>query len=311
MKIIVTGASGRIGEALIKYLLRHTDFNLVLNYRKETSVPLEATSNKRCDIVIGDIEEFETITSIFATQAPVLIHLASEINRSEPEKSWFDSLVNQTQSTVSIIDYLKSYRYPCHIIFPSSGGTVYYGNQKTPYRENFPVTGCSPYAIHKILIENYLKLLSSYNSNITCNVLRISNPYGMNARYKKKQGFIDILIDRAKNNLPIDIWSSLDTIRDYIYIDDLNDAILKSIYHIDKFQIFNIGSGVGSSLSEVIACVEKTSRKKVNFITKWDENNIFYPRYNVLDISKAKNILRWTPKYDLASGINAILQQKL
>lgn len=133
----------------------------------------------------------------------------------------------------------------------------------------------------------------------------------MNARCKKKQGFIDILIDRAKNNLPIDIWSSLDTIRDYIYIDDLNNAILKSVYHINKFQIFNIGSGVGSSLSEVIACVEKSIQKKVNFITKWDENNIFYPRYNVLDISKAKNILRWTPKYDLASGINAILQQRL
>ena len=308
MKIIITGASGRIGRALVEYLLRHTDFSLVMNYRQESSVPRIVSSSRRCDIVTGDIEEPGTIASVFATQAPVLIHLASDINRAGEGGSWYNSLVNQTKSSMNIIDYLKNYQHPCHVIFPSSGGTVYYGNQHTPYRENDPVTGCSPYGIHKILIENYLKLLTSYNSNITCNVLRISNPYGMDAESKKKQGFIDILIDRVKNNLPIDIWSSLDTVRDYIYIEDLNEAILKSVHYIDGFHIFNIGSGVGSSLSEVINCVEKTSGKKISLINNWDGKDSFYPLYNVLDISKAEHVLHWTPKYNLISGISTILQ---
>lgn len=308
MKIIITGASGRIGEALVEYLLHYSDLSMVLNYRKESSVPQSVSSNTRCDIVIGDIENYETIASIFSSKPPILIHLASEVNRSDEGGIWYNSLINQTKSTMNIIDYLKNYNYPCHIVFPSSGGTVYDGHKKTPYRENDPVTGCSPYGIHKILIENYLKLLYAHNSNITCNVLRISNPYGMNANCKKKQGFIDILIDRVQNNMPINIWSSLNTIRDFIYIEDLNNAILKSIYYIDGFHIFNIGSGVGSSLSDVISCVEKLSGKKIKFINNWNGDDSFYPIYNVLDISKAKNILNWSPRYNLTNGINAVMK---
>ena len=308
MKIIITGASGRIGEALVEYLLHYSDCSLILNYRNESSVPHSVSSSTRCNIVTGDIENTDTIASIFAEHPSVLIHLASEINRSKEAGTWYNSLINQTKSTMNIIDYLKNYSYPCHIVFPSSGGTVYNGHQNTPYRENDPVTGCSPYGIHKILIENYLNLLHSHNSNITCNVLRISNPYGMSANCQKKQGFIDILIDRVQNNMPINIWSNLNTTRDFIYIEDLNSAILKSIYYIDGFHIFNIGSGVGSSLADVISCVEKSSGKKIKFINNWNGNDNFYPTYNVLDISKAKKILDWSPRYSLTNGINEILQ---
>ncbi|MBQ3834245.1 MAG: NAD-dependent epimerase/dehydratase family protein, partial [Elusimicrobia bacterium] len=143
------------------------------------------------------------------------------------------------------------------------------------------------------------------NKNITTNILRISNPYGTLLNQERGQGFIGIAINNIFKNRTIQVWDNINSIRDYIYTDDLCEAFIKAFKYKNGVDIFNIGSGKGTSLKQIIETLKEIYGNKVKYkIIKTDNN--FCAKRNILNINKAKKILKWKPKVSLKEGITKI-----
>lgn len=189
-------------------------------------------------------------------------------------------------------------------IYISSGGTVYGNILSQPIPETQICRPMSPYGISKVTAEN---LIMSYNSiyNIDYIILRVSNVYGPGFRVGKNQGIIGTLIHRAINSQTIEIWGDGTAVRDYIYIDDLVEAIFKACLKND-IGIFNVGSGVGTSLNELIEKVSNSLRLKLPLCYKNSRNTDV--KSNILDVGKFKKHFNWECATSLGSGIDATVK---
>ena len=299
--ILITGAGGAIGTSLVEYLLVNTNFHLVLNYFLENEIPKKLTDYRdRVRTVVGDIGNVAVLEKCFC-DVDTLIHLASRVNPQVYNGNFVDAYKFGADETMSLLDFIKNTDKPLHVIFPSSGGTVYSEVKNTPHKETDLALGVSPYGIQKLMCENYLHLICTRNKNITCNVLRVANPYGLSLKKERKQGFIDVAIHKIANSELLEIWSPLNTVRDYIYSDDLCEAFIKSIQYRDGFNIFNVGSGCATSLKDILEIFRHVCKREVNY--KKIDTDFYYPQYSVLDISKARDILKWSPKLTVKEGI--------
>jgi len=191
------------------------------------------------------------------------------------------------------------------IVFISSGGTVY-GENDNPNKETDDTSPICNYGISKLLIEKYLKLYSHFYG-MKYKIIRLSNPYSEKVYHGKKQGVIPIIIDNILNNSPIAIWGE-NQIRDYIYIDDAINGIISVLNYQGSLHAFNIGSGEGHALNDVIKLAETKLNKKARLEEypprKCDVNT------NILDITRVKQETGWTPSVSLSKGIDIIVEQK-
>lgn len=312
LNIAISGAGGYIGKSLINYLLNKTEYSLILSYFNENDIPKFILNNKtRCKIIIGDLTEEKTCFELLKN-ADVLIHLAQSVAPKINSGSWKNAYNNGCDSTLVMLDLLRKRTRPLHIVYPSSGGTVYSCRNledKVPFTEELVTMPVSPYGIQKIMFENHLSLLNSVNPQISVNVLRISNPYGTILPADRAQGFIGIAMSKIKNKEIIDIWGYINSTRDYIHLDDLCRAFESAFTHKAGFQIFNVGTGVGTSLKKLIDLFSLNLKKEINYRVLKSESENYFPSWNVLDISKAKKYLNWSPEITIEEGVRNALKQ--
>lgn len=189
------------------------------------------------------------------------------------------------------------------IIYPSSGGTVY-GKYSVHSRETHPTVPYSVYAAHKIALENYFRLFNLYD-DMEIITLRIANPYGYLETANRKQGIIPIFIDRIINGQPIEVWGAGKNVRDYIYIDDLVDAMEKAAAYRGEYRCFNIGSSTGTSIKKVIRLIEQHSGKKAQVTVK--PGRICDAESSYLSNDLAVKELGWKPSVTLDEGIQRLI----
>lgn len=190
---------------------------------------------------------------------------------------------------------------PKKIIFLSSGGCVYdQGNP--PFFENQLAFGTNSYGRLKIEMEDALK-----ESGLNYLIFRVANVYGPKQPVGRGQGVIAEWINSFSSNRPLSIIGSEESRRDYLYIDDLSRAIALGL-NIDYSTTLNIGSGTSTSLNELFALFEKLSGKNLekNHLSGREIDRDAY----FLEISKAKEVLNWTPSYSLENGLKVCLDAK-
>ena len=188
------------------------------------------------------------------------------------------------------------------VVFLSSGGTVYGNPVFTPIAETHPTNPICSYGINKLAIEKYCFLYQQLYGLDTV-ILRLANPYGERQRLDSGQGVVPVFLGRALRNQPLEIWGDGSTIRDFLYISDVIDAITSAcLYEADGSQnLFNIGSGKGISLNELIFLIEKVVDKKLDIVYK--SSRSFDVPSNILSISKAQEYLAWYPKVSNEDGL--------
>lgn len=282
LKVLVTGASGRIGERLVYWLERETPCDLILTSRKKP-----VFNSRRSVWVPGDLLNTLDLDKIFLNQPDVIVHLASTVGKKNSS-----SIANFENTelipTLQLLDYILSKNIRVKFIFASSGGTVYKDSINAHF-ETDPVHGSSLYSCNKIFVENLLWL---YKEVLHPVILRISNPFGMKINPNSRQGIIDVAVNCAINNQTFDVYGSLNNIRDFVHIDDLCLSFIKAIYFSGSdYEIFNIGSGVGTSIYEIVQYVKKYF-PKFKFTTS-NRNINDDIACNILDVSKAFRLLGW------------------
>ncbi len=187
------------------------------------------------------------------------------------------------------------------IVFISSGGTVYGVPKTIPISEEHSTYPTSSYGITKLAIEKYLDLYRSLHG-LEYVTLRLANPYGVGQRLDAQQGAIAVFLARALRGEEISIWGDGSVIRDYIYVDDAIDAMVRSAdVNIQGGCVVNIGAGVGYSINEILSAIEKVTGRRTN--KKYVEGRTYDVPANVLDISAAARLLGWTPKISLEEGL--------
>jgi UDP-glucose 4-epimerase len=152
------------------------------------------------------------------------------------------------------------------IIFVSSGGTIYGASEQVPTPETAPSEPITAYGISKLAIEKYLAIYE-HLYGFQYRILRVANPFGPFQVPVKHQGVISMLISRAIKNESVEIWGDGSVVRDYIFVDDVIDALEAAMGDQSSARIFNIGTGRGRSLFEVIGAVEdqiRLSRRDCN-----------------------------------------------
>jgi UDP-glucose 4-epimerase len=186
------------------------------------------------------------------------------------------------------------------VVFISSGGTVYGAAKELPTPENAPTNPLTAYAVSKLAIENYLALYENLH-RLDFRVLRLANPFGPFQVPTKGQGVIATLISRALKGAPMEIWGDGSVVRDYIFVDDVVDAMQSAIEDQSDHRIFNIGSGQSRTLHEVIATVQTLMDITLDIRTT-ERRPLDVPK-SVLSIARAKSVLGWAPKTSFEEGV--------
>ena len=186
------------------------------------------------------------------------------------------------------------------VVFLSSGGTVYGAPIKLPIDETHPTNPLCSNGIIKLAIEKYLDLYYQLHG-LDYAVLRLSNPYGERQRTHASQGVVAVFLGKVLRNESIDIWGDGTVIRDYIYISDVISAMIATMEYQGAEHVFNIGSGQGASLNDVISGIERVTSRKAN--VKYLTGRDFDVPVSVLAVDRAKKELQWSPQVPFITGV--------
>lgn len=294
MNCLVLGGNGFIGSHLVDQLLAEGHKVRVFDKNEEYyRKPLASV-----DYQYGDFGNRGLLMEAL-TNVDVVFHLISTtLPKTSNDDPAFDVQSNVIE-TLFLLEQCITQKVK-KIIFISSGGTVYGNPSVLPIPENSPTEPECSYGITKLTIEKYLYLYRFLHGLDYC-VLRLANAYGERQRPTATQGVIPVFLERALRNDEIVVWGDGSVIRDYVYVTDIASALLKALTYSGDTKVFNIGSGEKYSLNEVIQLIEHVTGQPLK--VKYTEGRSFDVPINVLDVSRAKSFLNWTPTVSLSEGI--------
>jgi UDP-glucose 4-epimerase len=296
-RCLVLGGKGFIGSHLVKTLLAAGKTVRVFD-RAEAESLLAPDVRAQVEMIEGDFADFACIAAALAG-CDICFHL---ISTTLPKSSNDDPHYDVQSNLIGTIQLLEQARHTGlqKIIFLSSGGTVYGVPQYCPIDEAHPTDPLCSYGITKLAIEKYLALYHALHG-IDYSVLRVSNPYGEGQRLAASQGAVAVFLGRVLHQEKLVIWGDGSVARDYVYIGDLMDAVLATLHYTGSEHVFNIGSGVPTTLLALIETIEAMSGKQAE-VEFMPARGLDVP-LNVLDISRAHRELGWQPKISLLDGL--------
>lgn len=181
------------------------------------------------------------------------------------------------------------------LVYVSSGGTVYGPNAGVPTSEDAPTDPITAYGAGKLAVEKFLRVYQRHHGLDYC-ILRVANPFGPLQPPGRGQGFIAHAMHSALQGASIELWGDGSVVRDFVFIDDVVDAILAAGDHHGKERLFNIGSGVGRSLNAVIEDVGRVAGSPLA-VRRIAARPADVP-VSVLDCSRAAEHLHWRAETD-------------
>lgn len=307
--VLVTGGAGFIGSNLIAALLNKKkyriacidNFDSFYDPRLKQKNIASFKGNKNFVLYKKDIRDQKSLQSVFKKEKPdYVIHLAGQGNaRLAVENPRFYQAVN-VDGTLNLLELSKDYKVK-NFLFASSSSV--YGNQgKVPFSEDDRTDlQISPYGATKKAAE---LLAHTYHHNFGLNVicLRFFNAYGEGLRpdlvmYK--------WIDNILRNKEIELSGAGTRQRDYTYVGDIVEGVIKAMGKPLGYEIINLGNSKPVSLKTLLATMEKMIGKKA--LVKTRPSHKASVELTFADISKAKRLLKWQPKVNLEEGITRLV----
>lgn len=182
----------------------------------------------------------------------------------------------------------------------SSGGAVYGYSEHLPISEKAPTHPISLYGIAKLTMEKFLAA-SAARHGFRHVVIRPSNPYGPGQNFKGAQGIIAVAMAKIARGEEITIFGDGGSLKDYLYICDLAKATFELVDRIGLSGPFNIASGRGVALKDLIAAIESIVGRRAHL--KFTNSLPYDVQTNVLDITKISQATGWCPRVGLEKGL--------
>ncbi|WP_175541868.1 NAD-dependent epimerase/dehydratase family protein [Polaromonas sp. YR568] len=230
-------------------------------------------------------------------QCGTVVHLACSTTPGASAASSSLELSNLAL-TLRLLDLLVNYPQ-IHLIFFSSGGTVYGNPQILPVTEDSQVLPLSNHGASKVSQEVFCRAFRARGHAVT--ILRPSNAYGPDQVMKTGFGLVRTMLEHALRGTTLEIWGDGENVRDFIYVDDVAEACARLVSLPQDSETYNLGSGQGHCVNTVWRIAEKVSGRELK--------KIHHParavdvRDVVLDISRLEKKLLWTPEVPLEEGV--------
>jgi UDP-glucose 4-epimerase len=247
----------------------------------------------------GDFRDPETLIP-FLKGAEIVYHLASTSTPNLAEKDPAGDAEANVIGTLRLLDAAVRERVR-RIIFISSGGTVYGVPTTVPIPEDAPTEPISAYGIHKVTIEKYLRLYHR-RGGLESIVLRVANPFGPLQTARNSQGVVASFIERALGNEPLEIWGTGDVVRDFVYIEDVIEALVTAAEYRGPHNTFNVGSGQGVAVKDIVSDLEEVLGRGSLHKLHHPARAVDVP-VNVLDVSRIMSEMGWQPRTSWKDGL--------
>ena len=320
MKWLITGGCGFLGTSVIKQLAKEENHsfrildNLTVGTREDLAEVINYTTienpksipklqNGQCQLIVGDIRDTE-ITQDVAKDIDAIIHFAA--NTGVPN-SVEDPRLDMECNVIGIFNMLEAARQNNikRFVFASSGAPA--GEVEPPIHEELPPHPVSPYGASKLAGEGYC---SSYFKTFGIDTvsLRFGNVYGPGS--KRKSSVVAKFIRLALEGKQVEIYGDGTQTRDFIYIDDLVDAVIKAgtVEGIGG-ETYQIAAASETTLNELMDILKPAlARKNINIDISYGEKRLGDVMRNFSDTTKAKNQLGWQVKMKLEEGIDKTIE---
>lgn len=294
-KVLITGAAGFLGTALARQIASRSDRLVGLDIAPEP----EGWRGDWLQTSLGDLAAYEAALR----DTDIVIHAAWTGFPGTPA-DFRRGLDGDVAPTIDL--YLNACRAGVpRFVFLSSGGTVYGNSDVLPIPESAPLKPISTYGASKASTEIYLGMLGG-TAGPPATILRLANPFGPGQAPWRGQGVVATAIACALTGSDFEVWGDGESLRDYVYIDDAVAAIAAAAGStMEGAATYNIGSGVGISLNEVLRTVEDVTGRRLR-VKRFPDRPV-HVRSNVLDVEKIGSALRWSPNVGFAEGVRRCL----
>lgn len=272
-QVLLLGGTGFIGGALASRL-------------RTEKIPVQVLGR-------ADVHRLKEILPSCST----VVHLATG---TTPGSSTGQPALEQSNIDLTrhMVECLKG-QQQIHLIYFSSGGTVYGNPLQLPVAENAPLAPLSPYGVAKVAQEAACQELRATGHSVT--ILRPSNAYGPGQNLRSGFGLIRTMLEHVRLGTTLEIWGDGENVRDFIYIDDLVEGTLRLIQLSDDMGTYNLGSGLGYSINHVKSVVDAACGHQLKTLNRAARG--LDVRSVVLDISCLNNRLGWQPVVGLEQGV--------
>jgi len=301
-KALVTGGAGFIGSHLTEKLHQNNIEVLVvdnlLTGKKENLLSLDLENT-----IYGDVGSEETLKIIKNFNPDVCFHLAAQssvvISVEDPLLDFEHNLLQPVQLIKTLLET------DCkQFIFTSSGGTIFGEPEVIPTSEDdYAGEPASPYGLAKKKLNELIEVMLQ-NETMSYSILNLSNVYGPRQDPHGEAGVMSIFTGKLINNETPTIYGDGKQTRDYVYVLDVVDALIKSSETDDNL-FLNIGTGVETSVNELVSILSQ----KIS----WDGEPEYAPKRegellrSVLNNERAKGEIGWEPKYTLDTGLDELI----
>ena len=271
--VLLLGGAGFIGSALARRL-------------QHEKVPVHIVGRH-------NVDQLEKLVP----QCSTVIHLASATTPGSSAGQASLELGNLAL-TLRLLDLLRAQSHT-HLIFFSSGGTVYGDPLSLPVAEDCPLAPVSNHGAGKAAQESFCQALRAQGHAVT--ILRPSNAYGPGQTMKSGFGLVRTLLEHARLGTAMEIWGDGENVRDYIYIDDIVEATLRLIDQPQDGGTYNLGSGMGYSINQVKDVVEQVCGRPLH--AAYRPARGMDVRSVVLENTRLSARLGWKPGVGLVDGV--------
>jgi UDP-glucose 4-epimerase len=320
MTVLLTGGTGYIGShtALV---LHKAGYQVLLldnlgNSNRAVLDRLKTISGHRFEFVQGDVRDFELLKQVFQMQhIEAVIHLAGlkSVSQSHEQPQAYHD--NNVQGSLSLLQAMKQHRVG-KLVF-SSSATVYGNPLYVPIDEDHPTAPASPYGQSKMEVENILKTLANTDPLWQIACLRYFNPVGAHSSgllgedaVGMPHNLMPVMAQVAAGQLPaLKIYGNDyptpdgSGVRDYLHIDDLAQGHLAALQYLEQdqqnqkgqpqsgYNCFNLGTGQGTSVFEMVKAFEQINQVKVHVEVAARRDGDVASYYAKAD--KAQQQLKW------------------
>ncbi len=294
--VLVTGAAGFIGSCVAKKLI-----SLGHNVITIDNLSTGDKNNLHPDIIFfeGDVFDTNILDLVFSYNIISILHIAGQSSGEISYDNPVYDLKSNTESTLMLLKYAKQNN--CKKFIFASTMSVY-GDQPIEYVSEKSIPNpISFYSVGKLASEYYMKIYSKFGIN--CVALRLFNVFGPGQNLKNlKQGMVSIFLAQAFSNNSIIVKGSGDRFRDMVYIDDVVEAFIKSMYYQNEgFHVYNVSTGVKTTVNEVISTIVDLFPEIIKVRFEGETPGDIFGIYGNNELIKSE--MKWSPNTSFTKGI--------
>ena len=301
-KVLITGGAGFIGANFV-YKFLELGYEVNVFEKKETNFWRIAKVKSQINFYSPDLTDcIQTEKIISEIKPEIVMHFAAYGAYQRFQQDINLTIETNLKGTINLINACQKSGVRCFI---NTGTNSEYGIKDAPMKEMDVLEADNLYAITKAASTMYCQMMAR-KFGFPVAIIR---PFAVYGYFEERERLIPTIIKSCLMNAKLEL-SGPDSVRDFIFVEDLIDGYLSAVKNIEKIkgEIFNLGSGKQNTISQVVGTIKELTGSNIEPLYGEIKMAQTEPQNWLADISKARNILNWEPKYNLKTGLERIIE---